>query len=227
MCEPTTIALTSLAVGGATAAAGIVGENQAYGDAVSAQQRRAAYDAERFQTLVTETTRDTFAQIDALRVQSEQVRRSIFNQIRAVASDARKAVGVSRALAAERGVTGRSVDAQIDEFERDFTEFENIRLTELADRRQQYTLEELATRNRGQSIINSGYPQPLNPIRGGSPMVSILQGAPAGLGVAGSLTALARSDMFQGLTNTVSPGGIPPIPTAQGMGSAFMVHRTG
>lgn len=205
MCEATTISLASLAIGGATAAAGVVGQNEAYGDAVEARNRRAAYDAERFQQTVSETTRDVFQQIETLRVQADQVRQSVFSQIRAVAGDARKAAGVAKAVAAERGVQGRSVEAQIDEFERDFSEFENMRLIELSDRRRQYNLEEQAIRNRGQSIINSGYPQPLPPIRGGSPLVPILQGATAGLSVAGSLSSLADSSMFKGLADPRGP----------------------
>lgn len=208
MCEATTIALSSLAVGGATAAAGIVGQNEAYGDAVEAQQRRASFEAERYQKLADETTRDVFQQIETLRTQADQVRQSVFSQIRAVAADARKATGVTRALAAERGVTGRSVEAQIEEFERDFADFENMRLTELKDRRRQYTLEEQAIYNRGQSIINSGYPQPLPPIRGGSPLVPLLQGATTGLSVAGSLASLADSSMLKGLTENMSGGPI-------------------
>jgi len=205
MCEATTIAVSSLAVGGATAAAGIVGQNEQYNDAVENRSRQAQYNAERFQQTVTETTRDVFQQIDTLRTQRDQVRQATYNQIRSIADDARKAIGVTRARNAERGVTGRSADAMIDEFERDFANFEDMKMTELSQRYNQYNLEEQAIRNRGQSIINSGYPQPLPSIRGGNPLVPILQGATAGLGVAGSLTSIANSDALKGLGQFGSP----------------------
>ena len=199
MCDATTIAISGLAVGGATAAAGIIGQNEQYNDAIENRNRMAQYNAERYQQTVTETTRDVFQQIDTLRIQRDQVRAATYNQIRSVADDARKAMGVTRARNAERGIKGRAADVLVDEFERDFMNFENMKLTELNERYNQYNLEEQAIRNRGQSIINSGYPQPLPSIRGGNMLVPLLQGATAGIGVAGSLSSIANSDMLKGL----------------------------
>lgn len=199
MCDATTIAVSSLAVGGATAAAGIVGQNQAYDDAMADRDAQARFNEARFTQTARETTRDVFQQIDTLRIQRDQVRQATFSQIRSVADDARKAMGVTAARNAERGITGRTAQALVDEFERDFYNFESLKLTELQDRNIQYNLEEQAIRNRGQSIINSGYPQPLPTIRAGNPLVPLLQGATAGLGVAGTLSSLANTDMLKGL----------------------------
>jgi hypothetical protein len=213
MCEPTTIALTSLAVAGATTASGIVAQNEQYSDAMSNRSQAAKYGSERYQQAVTETTRDVAQQIDTLRIQRDQVRAATYNQIRSVADDARKAMGVTRARNAERGVKGRAADILVDEFERDFMNFEEMKLMELNERYNQYNLEEQAVRNRGQSIINSGYPQPLPSIRSGSPIVPILQGATAGLGVAGSLTSIANSDALKGLgTMGQTPSGGLSLP---------------
>jgi hypothetical protein len=205
MCDATTIAISSLAVGGATAAAGIVGQNEAYDDALADREARSQEMNRRYLETARETTRDVFQQIDTLRIQRDQVRQATFSQIRAVADDARKAMGVTAARNAERGITGRTAQSLVDEFERDFMNFENLKLTELADRNLQYNLEEQAIRNRGQSIINSGMPQPLPTIRAGNPLVPILQGATAGLGVAGTLSSLANTDMLRGLGTAPSP----------------------
>jgi len=203
MCDATGIALASLGVGVATAGAGIVGQNQQYGNAVDARNAADAFAKERYLENAKETQRDVSQQIDTLRLQHEQVRMQTAAQIRAVSDDARKAIGVTTARNAERGIKGRSSIDQLAEFERDFTEFENLRLQELKDRGYQMNLETLAIRNRGQSIINSGIPQPLPNILQPSPLVPVLQGATAGLGVASSLNTIANSDMIKGL-NTAS-----------------------
>ena len=203
MCDATGIALASLGVGVATAGAGIVGQNQQYGNAVDARNAADAFAKERYLENAKETQRDVSQQIDTLRLQHEQVRMQTAAQIKAVSDDARKAIGVTTARNAERGIKGRSSIDQLAEFERDFTEFENLRLQELKDRGYQMNLETLAIRNRGQSIINSGIPQPLPNILQPTPLVPILQGATAGLGVASSLNTIANSDMIKGL-NTAS-----------------------
>jgi hypothetical protein len=199
MCEPTSIALAALGVGVATAGAGIVGQNQEYGNAVDARNAADAFAKQRYLENAKETQRDVSQQIDTLRLQHEQVRMQTAAQIKAVSDDARKSIGITTARNAERGIKGRSSMDQLAEFERDFTEFENLRLAELKDRGYQMNLETLAIRNRGQSIINSGIPQPLPNILKPSPLVPVLQGATAGLGVASSLTTISQSDMIKGL----------------------------
>lgn len=199
MCDAIGIAAASLGVGLASAGAGIVGQNQQYNDAVDARNAADAFAKQRYLENAKETQRDVSQQIDTLRLQHEQVRMQTAAQIKAVSDDARKAIGVTTARNAERGIKGRSSTDQLAEFERDFTEFENLRLAELKDRGYQMNLETLAIRNRGQSIINSGIPQPLPSISAPTPLVPILQGATAGLGVASSLTSIADSDMLKGL----------------------------
>jgi hypothetical protein len=203
MCEPTSIALAALGVGVASAGAGIVGQNQQYGNAVDARNAADAFAKQRYLENAKETQRDVSQQIDTLRLQHEQVRMQTAAQIKAVSDDARKSIGITTSRNAERGIKGRSSIDQLAEFERDFTEFENLRLQELKDRGYQMNLETLAIRNRGQSIINSGIPQPLPNILQPTPLVPILQGATAGLGVASSLSTIANSDMIKGL-NTAS-----------------------
>jgi hypothetical protein len=108
----------------------------------------------------------------------------------------------------------------VDEFERDFVNFESLKLQELDERYSQYNLEEQAVRNRGQSIINSGFPQPLPAIRGGNLLTPILQGATAGIGVAGALSALGDSSALKGLFDA-KPGGMGVVPTQVNTGGVF------
>lgn len=192
--------VSGLAVGGATAAAGIVGQNEQYNDAVEARNAQASYQKERYLETAKTTEADVAMQTDVLYRQYDQVRQQSFAQIRSVAADARRGMAVTAARNAERGIKGRTAQAAIDEFERDFLDFENLRLTELKDRGYQVSLEAQSIHARGQSVINGAYPQPLPTIRGGSPLVPILQGATAGLAVAGSLAAISNTGALAGLS---------------------------
>lgn len=208
MCEPTSIALAGLAVGGATAGAGIYGQQQEYDNATANSNNMARYGKERYMENAAATQKDVLQQTDTLYQQLDQVRQQSFAQIQAVANDARKGQSVAIARNAERGVMGRSANAAIDEFERTFLEFENLRLTELKDKGAQTDLESLSIHNKGQSIINSGYPQPLPNIIKPSPIVPLLQGASAGLSVASSLSSMANTDALKGLS---AAGGSTPM----------------
>ena len=192
--------VSGLAVGGATAAAGIVGQNEQYANAVETRNAQAAFQTERYLETAKATAADVATQTDVLYKQYDQIRQQSFAQIRGVANDARRGMAVTAARNAERGIKGRTAQAAIDEFERNFLDFENLRLTELKDRGYQVSLEAQAIHARGQSVINGTYPQPLPTIRGGSPLVPILQGATAGLAVAGSLSAISNTCALAGLS---------------------------
>jgi hypothetical protein len=191
--------VSGLAVGGATAGAGIFGQNAEYNNAVANRNAQAAFMNQRYLETAEAVEKDVNLQTDVLFRQYDQVRQQSFAQIRAVAADARRGMAVTAARNAERGIKGRSAEAAIDEFERDFLDFENLRLTELKDRRAQMSLEAQAIHARGQSVINGAYPSPLPTIQGGSILVPILQGATAGLAVAGSLAAISNSSALAGL----------------------------
>jgi hypothetical protein len=92
-------------------------------------------------------------------------------------------------------------------------------MDELDARYRQTIIEAQAIRNRGQSIINQGVPQPLPPVRMPSPIPAILNGATTAISVASALQPLKPPSGGFGLPGGAA-GGIPGMTPSGGMAAS-------
>ena len=188
MCDP--ISITAAVVGAASSAASITSQNAAARNQANYNNKLAKANNERFAQTVAETRRDVGLQTDQLYDNLGEQRKAMLMQVNNVANDALKAAAVMETSYAAAGVEGRTVDQAIREFEVDFGNFAVARMDELDARYRQTIVEAQAIRNRGQSIINQGVPQPLPPVMMPSPIPAILNGATTAISVASSLQSL-------------------------------------
>lgn len=100
MCEPTALAIGSLAIEAGSAVAEAVGQNQA-----ASAQRNAAL-------------RDEQLQLRDLGVRQQEEQRASAQQIQEVRRETRQGTGLARVSAASAGVSGPSVDMLLDNVER-------------------------------------------------------------------------------------------------------------
>lgn len=188
MCDP--LSITAAIVGVASSAATISSQNAAAQEQADYNNKLAKSNNERFAQTVQEVRRDVGLQTDQLYDNLGEQRKAMLMQVNNVANDALKAAAVMETSYAAAGVEGRTVDQAIREFEVDFSNFAVSRLDELDSRYRQTIIEAQAIRNRGQSVINQGVPQPLPPVIMPSPIPAILNGATTAISVASSLQSL-------------------------------------
>lgn len=225
MCDP--LSITAAIVGVASSAASITSQNAAAQEQANYNNKLAKANNERFAQTVQEVRRDVGLQTDQLYDNLSEQRRAMLMQVNNVANDALKAAAVMETSYAAAGVEGRTVDQAIREFEVDFGNFAVSRIDELSSRYQQTVTEAMAIRNRGQSIINQGVPQPLPPVIMPSPIPAILNGATTAISVASSLQSLRpppggfglSSGATGGLAGMAANGGMTASSFNQAMGA--------
>jgi hypothetical protein len=162
MCDP-----VSLTVGVATAAASAAAQGAAQSRAAKDQNRYRAQlgsaQNEAYEKTVESVVRDVGLQTDALVAQQQQNIDAQKQQLQGISRDARSASSTMRAIGAEAGVEGRTVEMVHQQFEREVLEFESAATRNISNMTAQVNREAQAIYSRGQSIINSGYPSPLPP----------------------------------------------------------------
>lgn len=188
MCDVT---LAALAISAATTASTIASQNAQYRSQSAFQGRTAEFQKEMFAKTVQGVREDVHLQTMTLYKGFDEQRRAVFTNVNNVANDAMKAAATTQASFSSSGIEGRTVDQEINEFAADFSRFAASRFDELSARHQQVILEAQGIRNRGQSIINSGVPQPMAPLTPPNPIPAILNGATTGIAVASSLNSLS------------------------------------
>lgn len=178
MCEPT---LIGLGVAAASTAA-----NAAASSSAARQQNRyltaqgQAQD-ENYRRTVEAVREDVGIQTDALMAQQVEAISAQKQQLQNITRDARSASSAYTAATAEMGVEGRSVEQVHQQFERGVLEFQSAATRNISNYTAQLNREARAIYNRGQSIINQGYPAPLPPYQSVNFGLIATQGAIAGL----------------------------------------------
>lgn len=188
MCD--VVVLPSLLIAAASTGASIASQNAQYRAQSAFQGQTAAFQKEMFAKTVAGVRQDVHTQTMTLYKGLEEQKRAVYTNVNNVANDALKAAATMETSFVSAGIQGRTVDQEINEFAADFGRYAASKFDELSARNQQVILEAQSIRNRGQSIINSGVPQPLAPIVPPSPIPAILNGATTGISVASSLQSL-------------------------------------
>lgn len=178
MCEPV---LIGLAVSAASTAA-----NSAASSSAARKQNRyltaqgQAQD-ENYRRTVESVREDVGIQTDALMAQQIEAISAQKQQLQNITRDARSASSAYTASVAEMGIEGRTVEQVHQQFERGVLEFESAAVRNISNYTSQLNREARAIYNRGQSIINQGYPAPLPPYQSVNFGLIATQGAIAGL----------------------------------------------
>jgi hypothetical protein len=147
MCEPTTIAVASLAV---TAASGVAN--------YMAQSAQADAQEDYNRQLQENAKQAYLNDIEALRLQQDQDEGSAQDEIVKNQIAAREARARAKTAAGEAGVSGLSVDALLADYDRQEANFTDSVLANLGSRTQQRKAEENAAVTRYQSRYNSASP---------------------------------------------------------------------
>lgn len=178
MCDPISI---GLGVAAASTAA-----NAAASSSAARQQNRyltaqgEAQD-ENYRRTVESVREDVGLQTDALMAQQIEAISAQKQQLQNITRDARAASSAYTASLGETGIEGRSVDQVHQQFERGVLEFESAAVRNVSNYTSQLNREARAIYNRGQSIINQGYPAPLPPYQSVNFGLIAVQGALQGL----------------------------------------------
>lgn len=160
MCNPMAI---GLAVGGASMAAQAVAQRQAANSQNRYLTAQGQAQDENFRKTVESVREDIGVQTEALMAQQVEAIAAQKQQLNNIVMDARQASSSFTALTAETGVEGRTVDMVHEQFQREVLGFESVALRNISNYTSQLNREARAIYNRGQSIINQGYPSPLPP----------------------------------------------------------------
>lgn len=211
MCDPVSATVGIIASAGSMAAQ-------------SAAQSRAARDQNRYRSdlsdaqnrayeeTVASVKEDIGLQTESLFAQYQQNVDAQKQQLQGISRDARLASGAYRALSAETGAEGRTVDLVHQQFERDVLEYESAAIRNITNMGMQINREAQAIYNRGQSIINQGYPSPL------PPPARVDFGL---IAMNSALTGLQTGIALNGAFKAPNPGvtGTPPASSYTGFGS--------
>lgn len=160
MCNPMAI---GLAVGGASMAAQSVAQRQAANSQNRYLTAQGQAQDENFRRTVESVREDIGVQTEALMAQQVEAIAAQKQQLNNIAMDARAASANYSAVVAETGVEGKTVDLVHQQFERGVLDFESAAIRNISNFTTQINREARAIYNRGQSIINQGYPSPLPP----------------------------------------------------------------
>jgi Spy/CpxP family protein refolding chaperone len=178
MCDP-------IAVGIGVAAASTAANSAASSSASRSQNRyltsQGQAQDENYRRTVESVREDIGIQTDALMAQQIEAISAQKQQLQNITRDARSASAAYTASLAETGVSGRSVDQVHQQFEREVLEFESAASRNISNYTAQLNREATAIYNRGQSIINQGYPAPLPPYQKVNYGLIAFQGALQGL----------------------------------------------
>jgi parvulin-like peptidyl-prolyl isomerase len=160
MCE-------AVAIGLSVAAANMAAQSAAQRSAANSQnkyrQSLGAAQNQQFEQTVESVKRDIGLQTDALMSQRLQMIDQQKQELQNITRDARQSSSSFRAVSAETGAEGRSIDLVHQQFEREVLDFESAAVRNITNYTMQVNREAQAIYSRGQSIINQGYPSPLPP----------------------------------------------------------------
>jgi hypothetical protein len=162
MCDP-----VSAVVGVGMAAAQMAAQGHAQVKAAKAQNKyrseMSVAQAKAYGETVESVRSDIGLQTDALFAQRMQQIDAQKQELQNITRDSRQASSSYRAITAETGVEGKTVDMVHQQFQRDVLEFESAAIRNISNMTAQVNREAQAIYSRGQNIINQGYPAPLPP----------------------------------------------------------------
>lgn len=204
MCDPTGISV-GLIVGGLSAGASIAGQASAASQQNKYLRSQGAAADENYRKTVEAVQKDIGLQTDTLVAQQMETIAQQKQQLQNISLDARASSAAYRALQAETGVEGRTVQMVHDQFEREVLNFTSATTRNITNYTAQLNREAASIYARGQSIINSGYPAPLPPFQSINFASSLLSGAAAGIG--SGLSAYGATGGTPNVGNTANTGG--------------------
>lgn len=208
MCDPVS-ATVGVLVGAGQAAA----QGAAQSAAARAQNRHranlGAAQNKAYEDTIASVRQDIGLQTDALFAQRSQQIDAQRQELQNITRDSRLASSSYRAVTAEAGITGKSVEMVHSQFEREVMEYESAAARNVTNMTLQTNREAQAIYNRGQSMINQGYPAPLPPPANVNMGLIAMQGITTGISVGTSL---------RGAFGNPGGGGTPPPPTGGGAG---------
>lgn len=224
MCDPVS-ATVGVLVGAGQAAA----QGAAQSSAAKAQNRHranlGAAQNKAYEDTIASVRQDIGLQTDALFAQRSQQIDAQRQELQNITRDSRLASSSYRAVTAEAGITGKSVEMVHSQFEREVMEYESAAARNVTNMTLQTNREAQAIYSRGQSTINQGYPPPLPPPAN----VDML-----GIGMQGLITGISVGTSLHGAMKNPNPnpppGGHQRLPSSNpvaGGGAAPRASSTG
>lgn len=200
MCDPVS-ATVGVLVGAGQAAA----QGAAQSSAARAQNRHranlGAAQNKAYEDTIASVRQDIGLQTDALFAQRSQQIDAQRQELQNITRDSRLASAGYRAMTAEAGITGKSVELVHSQFEREVMEYESAASRNVTNMTLQTNREAQAIYNRGQSMINQGYPAPL------PPPANVNMGL---IGMQGLLTGISVGTSLHSSFGNPNPGTTPP-----------------
>ena len=203
MCGIIEAIVASTAIAAASSAANIASQNQAARAQNSYNRRLGIAQNKQYEQNAAAVRQDVLMQTEMLARRNLEQRAATQNELQGIARNVREASGSAAAMQAGAGIEGRSVDLLHAQFAREVAEYESVAARNIRSATTQANMEAQAIYARGQSAINSGYPNPLPPSQTVSPFTSLLNGAATGISVA---TALNSFQTPNGVGPTANPG---------------------
>lgn len=194
-------ATVGVLVGAGQAAA----QGAAQSSAAKAQNRHranlGAAQNKAYEDTIASVRQDIGLQTDALFAQRSQQIDAQRQELQNITRDSRLASAGYRAMTAEAGITGKSVELVHSQFEREVMEYESAAARNVTNMTLQTNREAQAIYNRGQSMINQGYPPPL------PPPANVNMGL---IGMQGLLTGISVGTSLHSSFGNPNPGTTPP-----------------
>lgn len=151
---PAAIAVAGLAVSAASTAAAYQGQQQA-------ANAQSSYNKQQYAAVKKAAQQNYYQQVAAIQTRSDQDIAQTKQQAQGDMVTGEKAKASAKALAADRGVTGNSVDALLNDFGRIEHNNQATLDTNLTWRLQQYQADEKQAQSEGQQRIAGAAPAPV------------------------------------------------------------------
>lgn len=188
------IGLASAGVNIGTQAAA-AGEQNAYRKRLGISQKQA------YKENAAAVIKDVGFQVDQLARRNIEQAAATETELQGIMRNVREATATSRTQVAAQGIEGRSIDFLHAQFERDVADFESTAMRNMKMMTNQSNAEAMAIYARGQTAINSGYPNPLPPAQTVNPLAGIMNGISTGLAVFGALRSFGAPDGIGAASN--------------------------
>lgn len=189
-----TVTAASLAIGGASAGIGIAGQASAAKAQNQYRQQLGISQNERYAQTVASVQGDIQLQIGQLAQRKIEQNAAQQQELSNIAREAKAASSTTRTMQAAAGIEGVSVELLHQQFEQNLAAHQMTAKRNMDNFTRQTDMEARAIYARGQSIINSGYPQPLPPPATVNVGTSIMNGITTGLSVFGALQSFRTPD---------------------------------
>lgn len=189
-----TVTAAGLAVGGASMGLNIAGQSAAASAQNKYRQQLGIAQNAMYAETVESVNKDISLQIGQIAQRQIETTAATQTELSNVARDARTAAATTRTQQAAAGIEGVSVDLLNRQFEQSVAAQQSIAERSMANYTRQMGVEAQAIYARGQSVINSGYPQPLPPPATVNVGTSIMNGISTGLSVFGALQSFRYPD---------------------------------